>query len=130
MSYYSDNCVIIEVIQSHPTERDRMQSAKPIRTKASNLIAAIILVAAIVLLGTIFARSTSAQTPDSSQPFGGGTPTPTPVVCEPIWNVYVSPNVGNGTNILKDVAVADTNDVWAVGYYDMGGGVYRTMAQH
>ena len=33
------------------------------------------------------------------------------------WSVVTSPNVGRGYNTFTSVAVASTNDVWAVGYY-------------
>jgi hypothetical protein len=46
------------------------------------------------------------------------------------WSIVPSPNVGTGSNLLNGVSAVSANDVWAVGYYDVGGSTYRTLALH
>ncbi|MFL5731879.1 MAG: S-layer homology domain-containing protein, partial [Chloroflexia bacterium] len=51
-----------------------------------------------------------------------GTPSPTPTItptpaCLLAWNPVDSPNVGAGSNYLRDVSALSETDVWAVGYY-------------
>jgi hypothetical protein len=38
------------------------------------------------------------------------------------WTIIPSPNMGSSDNFLTSVAALSANDVWAVGYYDNGGG--------
>ncbi len=46
------------------------------------------------------------------------------------WVVVPSPNVGEFGNILNDLAVVSTNDVWAVGAYVNSGAIARSLALH
>ena len=61
-----------------------------------------------------------------------GTPTATvTVVCPPAWAAVSSPNVGTARSVLRAVAVAGPNDVWAVGSaYDTPLNADRTLIEH
>ena len=41
------------------------------------------------------------------------------------WSVVASPNLGTSDNVLYGVAAVAANDVWAVGYYQIGGTTRR-----
>src|SRR5207302_445453 len=47
------------------------------------------------------------------------------------WSVVSSPNQGTSDNVLDSVAVASSNDVWAIGYYYNGTATaYQTLTEH
>jgi hypothetical protein len=46
------------------------------------------------------------------------------------WTSVISPNASDEFNRLSAVAAAGANDVWAVGQYDPGSGVIKTLIQH
>src|SRR5207244_3701461 len=49
------------------------------------------------------------------------------------WSIVSSPNQGTERNELRSVAVASSNDAWAVGYYLYYNGTYyeyRTLTEH
>lgn len=51
--------------------------------------------------------------------------------CAPGWSIVASPNVGPGRNILRDVAVLNVTDAWAVGYHVDDFGVYdEALIEH
>lgn len=46
------------------------------------------------------------------------------------WDIVSSPNTGESGNILNDLAVVATNDVWAVGTYENSTGTARSLVLH
>jgi hypothetical protein len=46
------------------------------------------------------------------------------------WTIVASPNVGTNRNYLNSVAVASSNNVWAVGFYWNASNVQRTLTEH
>src|SRR5439155_35327 len=47
-----------------------------------------------------------------------------------MWSVIPSPDPGTTSNVFQGVAAVSANDVWAVGFYDDGSLVYRTVVEH
>jgi hypothetical protein len=45
------------------------------------------------------------------------------------WSLSPTPNIGTGHNALNGVDASASNDVWAVGYSEHGGG-YKTLIEH
>jgi hypothetical protein len=62
---------------------------------------------------SVFAQTPSHTSTDTSQ----NSKAPTVPNCGPDWTLVPSPNVGSGTNYLKDVSAVSASDVWAVGNY-------------
>ena len=46
------------------------------------------------------------------------------------WSVVPSPNAGTSYNYLNGVAAVSASDVWAVGYYGIGGSTNQTLVEH
>jgi hypothetical protein len=46
------------------------------------------------------------------------------------WTSVISPNASSEFNRLSAAAATSSNDAWAVGQYDPGGGVIQTLIQH
>lgn len=46
------------------------------------------------------------------------------------WSIISSPNATNGYNLLNGVAVAGSNDIWAVGQAAVAGNTYNTLIEH
>jgi hypothetical protein len=46
------------------------------------------------------------------------------------WTLVPSPSPGGLENVLSNVEVLSSNDVWAVGWYDYPGGPTRTLVEH
>ncbi len=59
-----------------------------------------------------------------------GAFTPTPMVCNPDWRIVTSPNPSSADSVLNGMTAISASDVWAVGWYDIGGNTPRTMTQH
>jgi hypothetical protein len=45
------------------------------------------------------------------------------------WSVVSSPNPGTAS-YLSGVAVVSSSDIWAVGFYDNGSGIFQTLIEH
>jgi uncharacterized membrane protein len=46
------------------------------------------------------------------------------------WSIISSPNATSGYNLLNGVAVAGSNDIWAVGQAAVAGNTYSTLIEH
>jgi hypothetical protein len=46
------------------------------------------------------------------------------------WSIISSPNATSGYNLLNGVAVAGSNDIWAVGQAAANGNTYSTLIEH
>jgi hypothetical protein len=46
------------------------------------------------------------------------------------WSIISSPNATSGYNLLNGVAVAGSNDIWAVGQAAVNGNTYSTLIEH
>jgi hypothetical protein len=57
-----------------------------------------------------------------------GQPSPTPIPnCGLYWRIVDSPNVGQTSSVLYDVAIVSATDMWAVGYYISQSDDYQTL---
>jgi hypothetical protein len=76
-------------------------------------------------------RAVSAQDfePAYNRYDGQASPTPIPG-CGLYWRIVDSPNVGENSDTLQDVAVVTATDVWAVGFYFNSDGIRKTLTLH
>jgi hypothetical protein len=51
-------------------------------------------------------------------------------LCNPVWEVIPSPNVGDHEDSLNSIAVVSPSDIWAAGHYRDTLNVSHTMTQH
>ena len=82
------------------------------RLRLTSLVAAVPLLAALIV----------ASVPARAATSGGG--------CGPSWHIVPSPNVSLHDEGLVATAAGSATDAWGVGWYGVGGSVFRSLTMH
>src|SRR4029453_8945532 len=90
----------------------------------------VCMLAGIILLvangGEAGASAPSCQLKGLAGAGGQATSVPKPGIevldsCSTIWHTVPSPNGGSSYNHLEDIAIYNSSNIWAVGYYSNAG---------